>query len=98
MKPLRFEWNERKNDSNRRKHGVSFEDAETAFADENALYLVDPDHSDEEERYLLLGLSASVRVLIVSHAYRSRESIIRIISARLANRRERAQYVQRWVK
>ena len=98
MKPLRFEWDERKNDSNRRKHGVSFEDAETAFGDENALYLADPDHSGEEERYLLLGLSASVRVLVVAHVYRSRDSIIRIISARLANRRERAQYVQRWVK
>ena len=98
MKPLRFEWDEPKSSVNRRKHGVSFEEAATVFTDEHALYLADPDHSDREQRYLLLGLSTAVRLLIVCHCYRSRESVVRIISARRANRRERAQYVRRWLK
>ena len=98
MKPLRFEWDEPKSSVNQRKHGVFFEEAATVFTDEHALYLTDPDHSETEERYLLLGLSTAVRLLIVCHCYRSRESVIRIISARRASRGERAQYLRRWLK
>jgi uncharacterized DUF497 family protein len=89
---LRFEWDPRKSASNRRKHGVSFEEAETAFTDDNALLLDDPDHSDDEERFVLLGLSATLRVLVVCHCYRQSGDVIRIISARKADRGEEATY------
>ena len=93
---LRFEWDEAKNHSNQRKHGVSFEEAQTAFADELGLLIHDPDHSAREERFVLLGLSSSLRTLVVCHCYRADDEIIRIISARKANRRERTLYTQRW--
>jgi uncharacterized DUF497 family protein len=93
---LRFEWDPAKAASNRRKHGVSFEEAQTVFADEHALLLDDPDHSAAEERFILLGLSAAARVLVVVHCYRVREDVIRLISARRASRHERARYAQRW--
>ena len=96
MATLRFEWDERKNAANRRKHGVSFAEAETAFSDENALLLDDPDHSAEEDRCVLLGLSAALRLLVVCHTYRQGDEVIRLISARKANKDERAQYVRRW--
>jgi uncharacterized protein len=89
---LRFEWDPRKSASNRRKHGVSFEEAETAFTDDNALLLDDPDHSDAEERFVLLGLSATLRVLVVCHCYQRSGDMIRIISARKADRGEEATY------
>jgi hypothetical protein len=92
----RFEWDAEKDAANRRKHGVSFEEAQTAFFDEEALLLADPDHSESEERSILLGLSASLRLLLVCHCYRRTGRIIRIISARKADRRERRQYAQRW--
>ena len=92
MSDLRFEWHPRKNASNRRKHGVSFEEAETAFADDGALLLDDPDHSDDEDRFVLLGLSATARLLVVCHCYRRRGDVIRIISARKADKDERATY------
>ena len=98
MAALRFEWDEQKESDNRRKHRVSFQEAETVFADENALLLADPDHSEEEDRYVLLGLSSRARILLVCHCYRAKESLIRIISARRADKRERAQYVERWLK
>jgi uncharacterized protein len=82
---LRFEWDETKAASNQHKHGVSFEEAETAFADERGRLIVDPDHSDQEERFILMGLSARLRLLIVCHCYRYADTI-RIISARRANR------------
>jgi len=91
---LRFEWDPRKNAANKRKHGVSFEEAETAFYDDRALLADDPD--DEEDRFVLLGLSLSLRMLLVCHAYREEDSVIRIISARKANRQERAEYERRW--
>ncbi len=62
---LKFEWDSKKAASNLRKHGVSFEDAQTVFADENAKLIDDPDHSEEEDRFVLLGLSSSLRLLIV---------------------------------
>jgi uncharacterized protein len=91
---LVFEWDEGKNRANRKKHGVSFEEARSAFLDENARVVPDPEHSEEEDRFVLLGLSASLRVLLVCHCYREEESIVRIISARKADREEQRQY--RW--
>ena len=87
---IRFEWDERKSASNRRKHGVSFEEARTVFFDEDALEFPDPDHG--EDRFLMLGMSLRQRVLVVCHCFRSSASTIRIISARKATRREREVY------
>ncbi len=92
MNGLRFVWNERKNLANRRKHGVSFEEAQTAFYDENAKVYFDPDHSKDEDRFILLGMSYQLRVLVVCHCYREGESVVRIISARRANQREERDY------
>lgn len=96
MAALRFEWDERKNQLNRRRHGVTFEEAKTAFADENGLLIDDPEHSAAEERFILLGLSAEPRLLVVCHCYRHDGVVIRIISARRANRKERGIYATRW--
>jgi len=85
-----FEWNPRKSASNRRKHGVTFEEAATAFADPRSLNQFDPDHSIDEDRFLLMGKSRLERILVVS--YTDRPPRVRIISARLATRRERNQY------
>jgi hypothetical protein len=89
---LSFEWDERKNKTNQRKHGVSFEEAQTAFFDEKAIEYRDPDHSREEDRFLLLGRSYSLRILVVCHCLRERRSVIRIISARKATAKERRVY------
>jgi uncharacterized DUF497 family protein len=95
MTDLRFSWDSRKAQANLRRHRVSFEEAETAFLDEEALVLDDPDHSDVEDRFILLGLSATARVLFVCHCLRENGSVIRIISARRASRREQDQYRER---
>jgi uncharacterized DUF497 family protein len=92
MNGLRFVWDAGKNLANRRKHGVSFEEAQTAFHDENAMVYFDPDHSEEEDRFILLGMSLQLRVLVVCHCYREGESVIRIISARRADKREQEGY------
>jgi len=92
VKNLRFEWDPKKNANNHRKHGVSFEDAKTAFSDEFGRIIDDPDHSDDEARFVLLGISASLRLLVVCHCYRAGGDIIRIISARRADKLESAQY------
>ncbi len=96
MSDLRFEWDPRKAAANRRKHGVSFTEAESVFADEHALLLDDPEHSQTEDRFVLLGLSSTLRVLVVVHCYRASEAVIRLISARRANGDERRQYDERW--
>jgi uncharacterized DUF497 family protein len=96
MAASRFEWDPRKDAENQRKHGISFEEATTAFADEHALLLDDPDHSAADDRFILLGLSAAFRVLVVVHTYREREDTIRIISARKAIKPELQQYDARW--
>jgi hypothetical protein len=97
MAHLRFEWDSAKNRRNKRKHGVSFEEAESVFSDEHGLFMSDPDHpEDEEERFVLLGLSSTLRTLVVCHCYREGESLIRIISARRADPSERRQYDERW--
>ena len=98
MVELRFEWDADKNRQNQRKHGVSFEEAETVFTDERALLLSDPDHSVDEARFILLGLSTTLRVLLVFHCYRAEGDVIRVISARKALRSEREQYLRRWSK
>ena len=87
-----FEWNESKASENRRKHGVTFEEARSAFLDENARVIPDPEHSDDEDRFVLLGLSVPLRLLVVVHCYREENNVVRIISARKANRSERQQY------
>ncbi len=92
MNGIRFEWDEAKNRANRRKHGVSFEEAQTVFLDENAIRFYDPDHSADEDRFLMLGISIRLRVLVVCRCFRVGESTIRIISARKANKRESATY------
>jgi uncharacterized DUF497 family protein len=89
---IRFEWDPAKARENQRKHGVSFDEAKTVFADERAILLNDLDHSAGEERFALLGLSAPLRIQVVAHCYRESESVIRLISARKATRSERAQY------
>ncbi|MDX2052160.1 MAG: BrnT family toxin [Polyangiaceae bacterium] len=89
---LRFEWDATKDTSNRRKHGVSFEEARTVFYDDHALLLDDPDHSEQEARFILLGMSSALRLLLVCHCYRGDERCIRIISARKSNRQEQRQY------
>ncbi len=95
MLDLRFEWDGRKNAVNKRKHGVSFEEAQTVFHDDAALLISDPDHSEDEDRFVLLGLSATLRMLVVCHCYREDQAVIRIISARKATRSEREQYESR---
>ena len=92
MNGITFSWDDRKARENLRKHRVSFEEATTAFADERARLKHDPDHSRDEERFILLGFSAKLRMLVVAHAYRQTETEIRIISARKATPNERKQY------
>jgi len=92
MNRIDFVWDERKNRSNRRKHGISFEEAQTVFYDENARRFFDPDHSADEDHFLMLGLSYRLRALVVCHCFRESESVIRIISARKANRKEAKVY------
>ncbi len=94
MREITFSWDKRKERENERKHGISFEEASTAFADENARLKHDPDHSQQEDRFILLGLSAKLRILVVAHACRADGNQIRIISARKATRNERKQYGQ----
>ena len=90
---MKFEWNKDKNQINKQKHSVSFEEASTVFYDEEAVLIFDPDHSENEDRFLLLGRSTALRILIVCHCSRDKDDeIIRIISARKANSEERKQY------
>jgi hypothetical protein len=90
--PIIFEWNSKKASDNTRKHGVSFEEAATCFGDRNSQAIQDPDLSYDEDRYILLGMSAQSHILVVVHAERGKN--IRIISARPANRRETAIYLR----
>ncbi len=92
MSPILFEWDNEKNRINKKKHGVSFEEAKTVFYDDNAIQFWDEDHSEEEERFLLLGRSSKMRILLIIHCFRERESIIRIISARKATQKESQEY------
>jgi len=85
---LRFEWEERKNRSNRTKHGVWFEEAQSAFRDPKARLFYDPEHSEEEDRFILIGVSFMARPLVVVHCDKESDSVIRIISARKATKKE----------
>jgi uncharacterized DUF497 family protein len=95
MADLEFTWDETKARSNAKKHGVSFDQAQSVFSDERARVIDDPDHSDEEDRFILLGMSSKPRVLIVVYAYRDKAAQIRLISARKATPQERALYNQK---
>lgn len=95
MGAIRFVWDERKNAINKKKHGVSFEEGQTVFADDNALFMHDPDNSEDEDRFLLLGMSAIVRLLVVGHCYRQETDTVRIISVWKATKSETSQYMRR---
>jgi len=92
MNYLNFDWDEKKNQSNIQKHKVSFEDAKSAFYDDNAKLISDPDHSDDEDRFILMGMNRNLKLLVVVHVYRDNENTIRIISARKATKRETKFY------
>lgn len=92
MGTMKFEWDENKNRTNQRKHGISFDEAKTVFYDDEALVIDDPEHSEEEERFIILGLSNRANLLVVCHCYRVSETIIRIISARKATKTESKYY------
>ncbi|MCP3902447.1 MAG: BrnT family toxin [Planctomycetes bacterium] len=92
MDGLRFEWDPGKDRANQRRHGVAFDEAMTVFFDEHALLIEDPEHSEAEDRFIMLGLSSKLRILVVCHCYRSGDDVIRLISARRANKQEREGY------
>jgi uncharacterized DUF497 family protein len=95
MSDIRFEWNDAKAAGNRRKHGVCFEEARSVFYDEKALRIPDPDHSEREDRFVMLGMSQRMRVLLVVHVFREDDGVIRLISARRATKNDQQQY---WVR
>lgn len=92
MGSIKFEWDENKNRINQKKHGISFDEAKTVFYDEEALVIDDPEHSEEEDRFIILGLSSRANLLVVCHCCRDSDTIIRIISARKATRTETDYY------
>lgn len=92
MNGIRFDWDEQKALTNERKHGIAFAEAEPVFYDKNARLIFDPEHSLDEQRYIILGMSNLHGLLVVSHAYKQNDQIIRIISARKATKREQQQY------
>lgn len=92
MQPLKFVWAEYKNRENKKKHSVSFEEAQSVFFDDNAIEYYDPKHSENEDRFILLGISFRLHILVVCHCYRESNSVIRIISARKATKKEREAY------
>lgn len=92
MSGLDFEWNSKKASTNLSKHGISFDEAKTVFYDEFARIIADPEHSQEEDRFVILGLSSTLKILVVCHCYRHNDKTIRLISARKATRKESRQY------
>ena len=92
---LKFEWDDKKNQKNIKKHGISFEEAASVFEDDESLIIADEEHSDDEERFILIGFSYRANLLVVCHCYRSKDSIIRIISARKADYKERQKYINK---
>jgi uncharacterized DUF497 family protein len=89
---IKFSWDKKKARTNIQKHKVSFEEAKTIFVDENARLIDDPDHSDEEDRFIMIGLSSNLKILTVVHCYRDNDNVIRIISARKSTKNEERQY------
>jgi uncharacterized protein len=92
MAELRFEWDPKKASSNEKKHGVTFDEAKSVFHDDDALVIADPDHSEVEDRFIILGRSSLDRALVVVHCFRSEGPVIRIISARRAGTKEQKPY------
>ena len=92
MNKLEFEWDEKKGKSNAKKHGISFGEAQTVFLDEHAIQFFDPEHSEDEDRFLLLGTSFKSQTLVVCHCFREKEKKVRIISARKADKDEQQVY------
>ena len=92
MEMIQFEWDENKAKINQSKHGISFEEAQTVFYDEEALVIDDPEHSEEEDRFIILGLSKKANLLVVCHCYRASDTVIRLISARKATKTEAKYY------
>ena len=92
MNNIKFEWDNPKALLNKKKHGISFDEAKTVFYDEHARVIHDTEHSNDEERFVILGLSTIAHVLVVCHCYRKKDSVIRIISARKATKKESIQY------
>lgn len=95
MYPSSFEWDEAKNHGNQRTHGVSFEEAQSVFLDENAVQFYDEVHSEDKDRYIMVGLSSHLRVLLVVHTFREEDGVIRLISACRPTAKERAVYLER---
>ena len=89
-----FDWDENKNRIHLEKHGITFEEASTVFFDDRAILFDDPEHSIDEDRFLLLGMSETAKACIVCHCYRKSDTVIRIISARQATRKEEQRYVR----
>jgi hypothetical protein len=94
MDEIEFSWDARKAKQNLQKHKVSFEEAATVFYDENAIEFFDPEHSMDEDRFLMLGLSGRLRTMVVSYCLRKKGSEIRIISARKATKNEECAYIE----
>ena len=92
MDAIQFEWDENKKQSNQHKHGISFQEAKTVFYDEEALVIDDPEHSETEDRFIILGLSNKANLLVVCHCYRASDTVIRLISARKATKTESQYY------
>ena len=89
---IQFAWDKNKDKLNQKKHKVSFQEAQTIFLDDTAQMIYDPDHSESEDRFVLLGMSMKLRMLVVCHCYRENDEIIRIILARKATKKEEKQY------
>lgn len=85
---LRFDWDEQKNKRNRTKHGIWFEEARSIFSDPHGRFFYDPEHSDDEDRFILIGMGSAARILVVVHCYRESDFVVRTISARKATRKE----------
>jgi uncharacterized DUF497 family protein len=92
MNDISFQWDKNKNNENIKKHKISFEEAKTVFYDDNARLISDPEHSIDEERFIILGISNKLRILVVVHTYKENDEVIRIISARKANKSESKYY------
>ncbi len=91
---IKFSWDKNKAESNQSKHGITFGEAKTVFYDDNALLIDDPDHSGDEERFIILGMSKELRILVVCHCYRDSSKNVRIISARKATKSEQKEYLE----
>ena len=92
MKHITFKWDKKKDSTNIQKHGISFDEARSVFYDDNARLMHDPDHSEDEERFLIPGLSKKINILVICHCYREGNEVTRIISARKATKNEKKQY------